>query len=223
MIETPDLIESLAAQVRPVRSLRPPFQRAGAWLLLAALVLVLLGIEHGLRPDITEQLRRPSFALGVAASLLTGILAAVGCLTASVPDRPRRWLLLPVPSLLVWVSTIGYGCLSDWVSMDSDRMRMGEALRCFATLVVVSLPLSIAMFAMLRHAARLRPAPVMMIAGLAVAAITSTALSLFHRLDATIMILVWNLGTAALLVAVEGAAGRRLLSWFAGRTQAASQ
>jgi hypothetical protein len=78
-------------------------------------------------------------------------------------------------------------------------------------------PLSLAMFAMLRHVARLRPAAVTMTAGLAVGAITSSALSLFHQLDATIMILLWNLGAAALLVALEGAAGGRLLKLFARR------
>jgi hypothetical protein len=42
---------------------------------------------------------------------------------------------------------------------------MGETLRCFATLVLTSVPL-------------------------AVAAITSSALSLFHDLDGTMMILI---------------------------------
>jgi hypothetical protein len=146
---------------------------------------------------------------------LTGVLAAIGCLVASLPDRSRRWLLLPLPPLALWVSTIGYGCLTDWVSVDSNGMHLGEAVRCFTTLLVVSVPLSLAMFAMVRHVARLRPAAVTMTAGLAVAAITSTALSLFHQLDATIMILMWNLGTAALLVTLEGAAVGRLIKLFA--------
>jgi hypothetical protein len=38
-----------------------------------------------------------------------------------------------------------------------------------------------------------------MMGGLAVAAITSTALSLFHELDATVMIRVRNLGTVVLI------------------------
>lgn len=56
-----------------------------------------------------------------------------------------------------------------------------------------------------------------MIGALAVAAITSTALSLFHDFDATIMILMWNLGTAALIVALGGALGRRIFSLVAPR------
>ncbi len=215
MMDTPDLIESLAADARPVRAIRSPLVRTGGWLALAAGILLLLVIEHGLRPDLVEQLRKPSFLAGCMASAATGVLAAVGCLLGSLPDRSRRWLLLPLPTLLVWVSTIGYGCLTDWVSMDAGALRMGEAVRCFATVLAVSVPLSVAMFAMLRHAARLRPKLVTMTAGLAVAAMTSTALSLLHQIDATVMILAWNLGVAALLVALEGALGRRVLSRLA--------
>ena len=215
MMDTPDLIESLAADARPVRAIRSPLVRTGGWLALAAGILLLLVIEHGLRPDLLEQLRKPSFLAGCMASAATGVLAAVGCLLGSLPDRSRRWLLLPLPTLLVWVSTIGYGCLTDWVSMDAGALRMGEAVRCFATVLAVSVPLSVAMFAMLRHAARLRPKLVTMTAGLAVAAMTSTALSLLHQIDATAMILAWNLGVAVLLVALEGALGRRVLSRLA--------
>lgn len=217
MIETPDLIDSLARDVKIVRPVQSPLVRAAGWLLLAGAVMGLLAIEHGIRPDIGTQMQKASFIVSLAASLLTGVLASVGCLLASLPERSRGWLLLPVPSLVVWVSTIGYGCLTDWVSVGANGMHFGEAVRCFTTLIVMSVPLSLAMFAMLRHIGRLRPAAVTMTAGLAVAAITSTALSLFHQLDATIMILMWNLGAAAMLVALEGIAGGRLLRLFARR------
>jgi len=214
-MDTPDLIAILAADARPVRAIHPPLVRTAGWLALATGILLLLVVEHGLRPDLAEQLRKPSFLLGGIASAATGGLAAVGCLLGSLPDRSRRWLLLPLPTLLVWVSTIGYGCLTDWVSVDAGALRMGEAARCFATVFAVSVPLSIAMFAMLRHVARLCPKLVTMTAGLAVAAMTSTALSLLHQIDATVMILAWNLGVAALLVALEGVLGRRVLSRLA--------
>lgn len=215
MTDTRALIENLVAEAKPVRPLPYPLLRAGLWLAVALGILVLLGADHGVRPDLAAQLARPSFRLGLGASLLTGVLAACGSLIASLPDRSRLWLLLPVPSLLLWLSTIGYGCLTDWVEFDAGSMQMGETLRCFATLLLVSLPLSIVMFAMLRHVARLRPAAVTLTAALAVAAMTSTAMALFHALDATILILIWNLGTAVLIVALEATMGARLLAWFA--------
>jgi len=81
-------------------------------------------------------------------------------------------------------------------------MHLGETDRCFATMTLVSLPLSLAMYAMLRHAARLRPAAVTLIGSVAVAALTATALSLFHPLDATVLVLASNLGVAALIVSI---------------------
>jgi hypothetical protein len=50
---------------------------------------------------------------------------------------------------------------------------------------------------------------------LAIAAITATALSLFHPLDATVMILLWNLGTAVIFIGLAGAFRRRMFSWVA--------
>ena len=52
--------------------------------------------------------------------------------------------------------------------------------------------------------------------GIRVAAtITATALSLFHDLDVIVMTLIWNLGTAAILVGLGGLFTRRLFSWVA--------
>ena len=69
---------------------------------------------------------------------------------------------------------------------------------------------------MLRYAALTRPTRRQPVGGLAVAALTAFAVSLFHDLEATIMILMWNLGTAAMIagsgassVAARSAGARR--------------
>jgi hypothetical protein len=214
MIATLDLIEALAANAAPARRLRPPFGRAMLWASVAALILVLLAVSHGVRADLTQRLQQPTFVVTILASLLTGILAAIAAFLISLPDRSRAWLLLPLPALAVWLSTIGYGCLTDWVDIDDNGLRAGEAVRCFATLVLTGVPLSLLMFVMLRHAAPLRPLPVALAGSLAVAAMTASALSLFHAFDATVMILMWNLGSAALLVALGTFLGRKMLSWL---------
>ena len=215
MITTPDLIGALTANLAPVRRLRPPVTRALSWLLLAALLLAVLAVSQGIRPDLGQRLHGPSFILGVAGASLTGILAAVAAFMLSLPDRSRFYLLLPAPALVLWLSTIGYQCLTNWVSLEPNGIRLGETARCFATLVLTSLPLSLAMVVMLRYAAPLRPMSVTLTGSLAVAAITATALSLFHDLDATVMILMWNLGTAALFVGIGGALGGKMFSWAA--------
>lgn len=218
MITTPDLISLLAANAIPVRRLRSPVVRAVIWLLFAGFILGLLAVGHGVRSDLAERLQQTVFVVSIAASLLTGILAAIASFMASLPDRSRAWPLLPIPALGVWVSTIGYGCLTNWVSIGPNGMLLGETARCFATLVLTSLPLSLALLMMLRHAAPLRPTAAIVTGSLAVAAITVTALSLFHNLDATVMILAWNLGSAVLIVGLGRMLRGRMFSWVAPRS-----
>ena len=215
MTATPDLIQTLASRMGPVRPLRPPGQRLVGWLLLAVVLAVLLAMGQGVRPDLQDALRRPAFVLSQSAALLTGVTAAAGCLLACLPDRSRRWLWLPAVPALVWVSTLSYGCLANWVSLDFASLRLGEALTCLSTLLLISVPLSLALFRLLCHAAPLRPAFVTMTSGLAVAAVTSATMSLIHDIDASVMILAWNLGAAAVLVAIDAVAGRWILARFA--------
>ena len=218
MITTPDLINALATNVPPVRRLRPPLIRAACWLMLAMLILALLAISQGIRPALSERLHELTFVISMAGALLTGVFAAVAAFMLSLPGRSRFWLLLPAPTLVLWLSTIGYQCLTNWVSLQPDGIRLGETARCFATLVLTSLPLSLAMLVMLRYAAPLRPTAATLTGSLAVAAITATALSLFHDLDATVMILMWNLGTALVFVVLAGAFGPKMFSWVGPRT-----
>jgi hypothetical protein len=218
---TSDLIDALVDAAGPVQRLRPPLLRAVLWLALAAIVLALLCVAQGVRTDIFMRLQQPMFVVSMIGALATAILAAMASFKLSLPDSSRWWLLLPLPALAVWVSTIGYGCLTNWVRMDPEGIRVGEAARCFATLLLTSVPLSLAKLVMLRHAALLRPTTVAAIGGLAIAAMTSFALSLIHDLDATIMILLWNLGTAAVIAGLAGIFGRPTLAWVAARVMPA--
>lgn len=218
MINTSDLITSLVADAKPVKRLWPPLLRAGGWLLMAGVVLGLLAVNQGVRPDLVRCLHDPAFVTSLAAAILTGVLATVAAFLVSLPDRSRFWLLLPLPALVLWLSNIGYQCLTQWISIAPGGMSFGEAARCFATLVLTSVPLSCALLVMLRYTALLRPTAVALMGSLAVSAITATALTLFHTMDATAMILMWNIGTAVLLVGAAGIFGRRTLRWVAPRT-----
>ena len=213
MVSTPNLIDALSADLKPVRRLRPPLLGAGTWLLSAAAVVAFLAMVRGTRSDLALLLQAPAFVAALAGSLLTGALAAAAAFELSLPDRSRLWLLLPAPALVLWLSTIGYGCLTDWVSLEPDGVRLGSTLECFATLVLVSLPPAAVLVAMLRRTAWLDPTPVATSGGLAVGGIAATAMSLLHDLDATVMVLVWTLGATALIITLGGLLGRSIFGW----------
>jgi hypothetical protein len=127
----------------------------------------------------------------------------------NLPDRSRHWALLPLPALALWVAGVGQACLTQWVAIGPEGMQLGESARCLATVLLTSLPLSLALFAMLRRGSLLHGGALTLTASLAVAAMSATAMSLFHRLDASVMVLIWNLGVAALIVAAGSWLGRR--------------
>lgn len=207
---TERLIDSLVAGAGPVRRLPSPMHRCAFWLAFAALIVTMLGISHGAGPDIVQRFGDPWFSVRVGAALATGILAAIAVFLISLPDRSTGWVLLPVPAAVVWISTIGFGCLVNWIQLDPGRIHLAEVLSCIATLVLTGVPLSLAMFIMMRRVGPLRPTPVVVCGALSVAGITATALSLFHNLDATILILIWNFGTAGLFLGLAGAFRRSL-------------
>jgi hypothetical protein len=211
MRSTPDLIEHLVADAAPVRPARPPLVRAAVWLAVAGVLLVGLAALHGPRPDLPARLREPAFCVALVAALLTGGLACVAAMLVGLPDRSRAWLLLPLPTALLWASGIGYGCLAHWVAFDPAGVAWAEVLRCFATLLACSIPLSAGMFWLLRHTARLGAAPALLAGGLAVASLTAVALSLLHQFDASLMILAWNLGAALLVLLLDAGIGSRVL------------
>jgi hypothetical protein len=216
---TEELIDTLAERAAPVRRLRPPLVRAALWLALAGLLIAAIASGAGIRPDLMDHLHRPAFAVTIGAALATGIFSTVAAFTVSIPGRSRWWLALPLPPLAMWMSTVGYGCFAGWVSLEPG-FRLDEELRCAAFLVLTSVPLAIALATMLRYAAMLRPAAVALSGGLAIAAIVAAALPLFHDHDATAMILLWNLGTAALITGIAGLLGRRLFGLMAARLHA---
>jgi len=63
---------------------------------------------------------------------------------------------------------------------------------------------------MLHRTAWLDPSPVALLGGVATAGIAATAMSILHPLDATVLVLLWNLGAAAVIVALGGSLGRRI-------------
>jgi hypothetical protein len=210
MTGTPDLIRQLAAAAEPVRRLHPPLVRAGLWIIVGTSILTAVAIAIGLRPDLGSKLKDPAFLIEIASAALTGITAAIAAFHVSLPDRNARWALLPLPALLVWLSTVGYGCLTNWVALGPAGPVPALSIPCLETIALGSTPLAVILYFMLRHARFVRPVATASVAALAVAGLTVSALRLFHELDATVLVLIWNVGAAAAIAAAGALFGRRL-------------
>jgi hypothetical protein len=195
MTALPQRIEALVAGARPVRALSAPQHRALLWLGFSALVMgAFVFLQHGVEPETYTRLSDPGFVLPAIGSLLAGALASLAAFNVSLPDRPLAWLILPAPAALLWVSSIGVGCLVNWVDLPADAEQRAHALDCFQAVTLVSLPLLASLLFMLRHGFVVRPVVVALSASLAVAALGSSILMFIHPQGTSLMILGWNLG-----------------------------
>lgn len=213
---TEALIAALADQARPVRRLAPPLVRAALWLAAATVVIGVLAVFHGLATThgfghMAAKFADGKFVFEWLASLATGLTAVIAAFHLALPDRSRRWRYLPLPALGLWLSAIGYGCLTDWVRLGPDGFVLGTSFACFITIVGTSLPVGLLMAVMLRHAEAAWPVETITVGALGVAALSATGLGLYHEIDATLMILIWHGGTVAAVVLAARLVGRRMV------------
>jgi hypothetical protein len=210
-VRSEELINRLSGELRPVRRLPPPGLQAMLWLALAVLVIGLAVARYGLRHDLASRMAMPQEVGQFLASVAVGIAAALAAAMLARPDRPAAWALLPVPPLALWLGSLGWGCLADPGRLGPAAWAMGSSWGCVKFILLMGAPLMAAMLLLLRHAGPVRPLPVLLLGGLASAALCSAGLSLFHHLDAMLMVLVWHGGAVAVLVVLGWALGRPLL------------
>jgi hypothetical protein len=198
---TQQLIESLAADAKPVLRLRPPLARAAAWLAGFIALAGIVTVVTGAWPAMTARLEDARFAVELAATFVTGLAAVIAAFYLSLPDRSRIWLLLPVPPLLVWLATSGYGCYRNWIAYGPQGWALGRSSDCFVFIVTLSIPVAIALYLALRRALPLEPLRVMAAGGLGVAALAASALQFYHPFDVTIIDLAVHVVAVLIVVA----------------------
>lgn len=206
-----DLIHRLAADLHPVRPARHPAAATAVWLSIAAFVILGAVLVSGLRHDLAARLAAGFETPQLLTATATGILAAFAAFQLALPERDRRWALLPLPAAAAWLATMGWGCLQDLARLGPEALRVGVSLPCLAFIAGLGVPLTVAMLWLARHAAWLRAGPVAALGGLSAAALASVGLSLVHHLDAAVMVLAWH-GLSVLVVAgLASLVGPRLM------------
>ena len=212
MADTSGLINRLVADAKPVKRLRSPTLRAALWLLaaggLGGLAILLLANL----PLFADRIGEPALAVEWIATLITGVAAVLAAFQLSLPDRSPAWVLLPLPSLAVWIASSGYSCYRHWITIGPTGWGLGRSADCLMFILAVSLPFTVSLLIVLRRALPLAPSRVAAVGALGVAALAAAALQFFHPFDVTVIDLGVHLGTIALIVtgvtAVEYRASR---------------
>ena len=208
MAATDQLIETLTANLQPVKPLRKPGLRAALWTAFATAVIAVIAAVGGSRADLTHAFTEASFLVPLAGSWLTGVTAAVAAFEVSLPDRSRRWLWLPVVPVLLWGSGFAVSCFTNWGDIPGSLELLPESA-CLLTIVVTSAALIAVLLPMLRRVKTLRPRLTAWLGFLAVAGFADTAHLLVHTEQDSLLALTVNLVPALVLVVLGGLAGRK--------------
>lgn len=196
------LIGRLAGELRPVRRLARPGWRAAAWLALVALAAVLLATQVDMAAVAARLSARPDMWLAAVGSAATAVTAAVAALMLALPDRDRRWALLPLPPLALWLAASGMGCLRQDVAGLLHPASLEDSMAdCLPSILETSVLLALPFGFLIWRARPLRIAPVAWTGGLAVAAASASLLWLNHPFDAGLTDFLVHAAAVALVMA----------------------
>ncbi len=205
------LISVRSAGLRPVRPLPSPALRTLIWLMLVAAIAAPLAMFANVAAMWHRVTAVPDMWLAALGSITTMATAAFAAFELSLPDRSRAWVFLPLPATALWVGASGLGCLRAYVLPGTHVAAVGEARDCLLFIVGLSIPLSTALFVMLRRAYSLAPPLTAAMAGLASAAAAATLLNFFHPFDAAATDLAVHAVAVVIVVAAAQMAGSRAL------------
>lgn len=212
-MKTDDLIASLAAEARPVERLAAPQKRLLGWLAVSVPWIAMVVLVMSPRPDLADKFGDLRWVLEQGAALGTALTAAVAAFCAGVPGRPRWEHFIPVPFFGLWIGLLGFGCLQTWLEAGLAGLTLQFDWICFPGIVLVGFVPAIAMAVMLRRGAPLAPVLSTALGALAAAGLANVGLRLFHPQDASLMVLVWQVGTVVILTIAGGILGPKIVRW----------
>jgi hypothetical protein len=154
------------------------------------------------------RLKDQRFAVELAATFATGLAAVIAAFYLSVPDRSRFWAILPLPTLVLWLTSSGYECYRNWIELGPQGWRLGRSSDCFVFILTMSIPVAVALYWALRRAVPLDATRVLLVGGLGVAALSAATLQFYHPFDVTVIDLAVHVVAVLIVIAALTAVGK---------------
>lgn len=212
-MRTEDLVGSLAGEVRPVRRLSSPPVRLLAWLALSLPWIALVVWYRGPRTDIALKIGEGIWLFEQSLALMTALAAGLAALCASIPGRPVWERVLPLLPLGLWIAIIVVGSIRSVVAGGAWSSLVQVDWVCLPNIASLGVVPAIAMIAFIRRGAPVSPYTTIGYAALAATALGEFGLRFFHAQDASLMVLVWQIGSVALLTVICIFFARYLFPW----------
>jgi hypothetical protein len=212
-VPTHEIVEALAADVRPVRTLAAPMARA---LAVVAMLVLFIGLIVAAAGDVGQLLLRYSgreelLGWEMTSMLMTGVLAVTAAFFVSIPGRSRLWLIAPLPAFAAWLLLSGFGCYHQLVRSGASGWELGESFHCLLFIVGSSIVIGGPVVWSLSKARPIDPLPVALLAGLGAAAFSAFLLQFFHAFAVTFLDLALHLLAVLMALGVAALVKNRAL------------
>lgn len=211
-MRTEDLILSLAQDLEPVKPIRSPARLLLLWLGITLPVLGLTIWLMGPRSDLPVKFGEAGFVTSEALGVATALISAYAAFCAGRPDQPGWKLWVPVLAMLLWLGDFGRQYLALSQSDGGRNLVLHWDVMCIPAIALAGIVPGIAMVVLLRQSAAFRTTHACLCGAMAAAALTETALRLFHQEPSFVTLLVWQVGSVALFTMAGGLIGRAVLS-----------
>jgi hypothetical protein len=211
-MNTDRLIETLAQDLTPLKSLSGPWIRATRWLLGAVAYLGILTWMMASPADMASSGRGWLFVFYQVSAIVAAATAATAAFASTVPGFPRQVFLLPAVAAMVWLGSLAGGAVQDW-SRDGVRLATSGESACVAMIVFGGAVPGLVLAIMLRHGAPLTPGLTAAMGMFATATLANVSACMSNPHPSDAVTLVWHGGTILILVATAAWGGRAVLTW----------
>ena len=204
------LRDSLVADLKPVRRIGPAWSQALAWIAIVAATAIVLAAFADIPAVVHRLMIVPDMWVAELGATMTAALAAFATFQLGRPDRSPLWAALPLPGLALWIGASSMGCARSWLIPGTQDASMMDSMHCLSWILGFSLPLSLALFWLLRRGYTMYPLLTGATAGLAAAAASASLLVFFHPYDASLSDLLVHGAAVLFVVLINRLLGERL-------------
>ncbi len=205
------LVESLAADARPVKRLLSPVRLTLLWSAAAIIYLVVTLLLTGFRTDIAQSLRNPWFNMELLTLLLVFVSATLGAAVLAFPDlyQKRALAWAPLVAFLLFTATMAGAWLVDL----PPSPKPVHNIECTASITLTALLPALWTFLSLRRYASTHSQWAGSVALLSAFSVGAIWLRLHEDTDSITHVVVWHYLPMLAIGLIGFWLGKRLLKW----------
>ncbi len=205
------LVESLAADVKPVKRLLSPVRLTLLWSAAAIIYLVVTLLLTGFRADIAQSLRNPWFNMELLTLLLVFISATLGAAVLAFPDlyQKRALAWAPLVAFLLFTATMA----GAWLVDSPPSPKPVHNIECTASITLTALLPALWTFLSLRRYASTHSQWAGSVALLSAFSVGAIWLRLHEDTDSIAHVVVWHYLPMLAIGLIGFWLGKRLLKW----------